>query len=165
MSLQGKFIAKQISDLFWKENISLATAESCTAGNIAAAITAIPGSSHFFKGGIVAYSNEVKENLLSVNAKTIEEKGVVSEETVIEMVNGVRKLLKTDCAIATSGVAGPTGGSHETPVGTIWIAFANGEDIKTLKLEGNSGREKNVERATQAALDLIVKTLQSVENE
>ena len=122
MSVEGKFLSKEISELFWKENLTLATAESCTAGNVAAAITAVAGTSHFFKGGIIAYSNEVKENLLGVSHETLETYGAVSEETVIEMVKGAMKSMNSDCAIATSGIAGPTGGTPDKPVGTIWIA-------------------------------------------
>ena len=112
MSVEGKFLSKEISELFWKENLTLATAESCTAGNVAAAITAVAGTSHFFKGGIIAYSNEVKENLLGVSHETLETYGAVSEETVIEMVKGAMKSMNSDCAIATSGIAGPTGGTQ-----------------------------------------------------
>ena len=83
MSLHHKFLSKELSDKFWKEELTLATAESCTAGNIAAVITAIPGSSRFYKGGIVAYNNDVKINLLGVSPQTLEEKGAVSEEAVI----------------------------------------------------------------------------------
>ena len=119
MSIEGKFLSKEISDLFWKEGLTLATAESCTAGNVAAAITAIPGSSHFYRGGIIAYSNEVKENMLGVNPETLENKGAVSEETVIEMVKGAMKSMNSDCAVATSGIAGPTGGTPDKPVGTV----------------------------------------------
>ena len=92
-----------------REELSLATAESCTAGNVAAAITAIPGSSKFYKGGIVAYSNEAKQNLLGVSAETLEACGAVSEETVTEMVKGALKAFNADFAVATSGIAGPTG--------------------------------------------------------
>ena len=89
MSVEGKFLSKEISELFWKENLTLATAESCTAGNVAA------GTSHFFKGGIIAYSNEVKENLLGVSHETLETYGAVSEETVIEMVKGAMKSMNS----------------------------------------------------------------------
>lgn len=165
MSLEGRFISKEISDLFWKEGLTLATAESCTAGNIAATITAIPGSSHFYKGGTIAYCNEAKENILGVNHETLETKGAVSEETVIEMVKGAMRTMSADCAVATSGVAGPTGGTPETPVGTIWIAVARKEQIKTLKVEGDEGRNKNIANATQKALQLLRKMLQNEENE
>jgi PncC family amidohydrolase len=165
MSIGSKFISKEINDLFWKEELTLATAESCTAGNIASYITMIPGSSRFFKGGIIAYSNEIKTKLLGVNPKTIDEKGVVSEETVIEMAKGAMKSMNSDCAIATSGIAGPTGGTPDNPVGTIWIAVSTQDQIITLKLEGDEGRQKNIANATQKALQLLRNLLQNKENE
>ena len=165
MSIEGKFLSKEISDLFWKEGLTLATAESCTAGNVAAAITAIPGSSHFYKGGIIAYSNEVKENLLGVNPETLENKGAVSEETVIEMVKGAMKSMNSDCAVATSGIAGPTGGTPDKPVGTVWIAVGKQEKVVTMKLEGDEGRQKNIANATQKALQMLRNILQNEENE
>ena len=165
MSLQNKFLSKELSDKFWKEGLTLATAESCTAGNIAAVITAIPGSSHFYKGGIVAYSDEVKINLLGVNPETLEKQGAVSEETVIEMVKGAMKSMNSDCAVATSGIAGPTGGTPDKPVGTIWIAASMGEKILTLKVNGDEGRNKNIENATLNALRLLQKLFQNQENE
>ncbi|MBQ8601987.1 MAG: CinA family protein [Bacteroides sp.] len=165
MSIEGKFLSKEISDLFWKEGLTLATAESCTAGNVAAAITAIPGSSHFYRGGIIAYSNEVKENMLGVNPETLENKGAVSEETVIEMVKGAMKSMNSDCAVATSGIAGPTGGTPDKPVGTVWIAVGKQEKIVTMKLEGDEGRQKNIANATQKALQMLRNILQNEENE
>lgn len=165
MLLEGKFLSKEISDLFWKEGLTLSTAESCTSGNVAAAITAIPGSSHFYKGGIIAYSDEIKENLLGVSHETLESKGAVSEETVIEMVKGAMKSMNSDCAVATSGIAGPTGGTPDKPIGTIWIAASLKEKVVTLKLEGDEGREKNTANATQKALQLLRKLLQNEENE
>ena len=124
MLLQSKFLSKVLSYIFWKESLTLATAESCTAGNIAAMITAIPGSSRFYKGGIIAYSDEVKVNILGVSPETLASVGAVSEETVIEMVKGAMKSMNSDCAVATSGIAGPTGGTPGKPVGTMWIAVA-----------------------------------------
>ena len=165
MLLEGKFLSKEISDLFWKEGLTLSTAESCTSGNVAAAITAIPGSSHFYKGGIIAYSDEIKENLLGVSHETLESKGAVSEETVIEMVKGAMKSMNSDCAVATSDIAGPTGGTPDKPIGTIWIAASLKEKVVTLKLEGDEGREKNTANATQKALQLLRKLLQNEENE
>ena len=165
MSLQNKFLSKELSDKFWKEDLTLATAESCTAGNIAAIITAIPGSSHFYKGGIVAYSDEVKTNLLGVSPETLQTKGAVSEETVIEMVKGAMKSMNSDCAVATSGIAGPTGGTPENPVGTVWIAAGIKDKIMTLKISGDEGRNKNIEKATLNALQLLQKILQNQENE
>jgi PncC family amidohydrolase len=165
MSLEEKFLSKVINELFWKEGLTLSTAESCTSGNVAASITSIPGSSHFFKGGIIAYSNEVKENLLGVRHETLETVGAVSEETVIQMAKGVQRLLNTDCAVATSGIAGPTGGTPDKPVGTIWIAVAKGENVKTLKIDGDEGRNQNIARATQKALQILLSLLQNEENE
>ena len=165
MSIEGKFLSKEISDLFWKEGLTLATAESCTAGNVAAAITAIPGSSHFYRGGIIAYSNEVKENMLGVNPETLENKGAVSEETVIERVKGAMISMNSDCAVATSGIAGPTGGTPDKPVGTVWIAVGKQEKIVTMKLEGDEGRQKNIANATQKALQMLRNILQNEENE
>lgn len=165
MSLQNKFLSKELSDLFWKEGLTLATAESCTAGNIAAVITAIPGSSHFYKGGIVAYSDEVKVNLLGVNPEILEKHGAVSEETVIEMAKGAMKSMNSDCAVATSGIAGPTGGTPDKPVGTVWIAAVMGEKVITMKASGDEGRNKNIENATLHALQILQKLFQNQENE
>jgi PncC family amidohydrolase len=165
MSLHHKFLSKELNDKFWKEELTLATAESCTAGNIAAVITAIPGSSHFYKGGIVAYNNEVKINLLGVSPQTLEEKGAVSEETVIEMVKGAMKSMNSDCAVATSGIAGPTGGTPVNPVGTVWIAAGMKDRIITLKVSGDEGRKRNIEKATLNALQLLQKLFQNQENE
>lgn len=165
MLLETRFISREISELMWKDGITLATAESCTAGNLAAAITAIPGSSHYYKGGVVAYANQVKENLLNVNTATIETYGVVSEETVCEMVRGAMETLKTDYAIATSGVAGPGGGTHELPVGTIWIAAGGRNKIVTMKLEGDDGRDQNIAKATNSALHLVRDLLKEEQNQ
>ena len=158
MSVEGKFLSKEINDLFWREGLTLVTAESCTAGSVAAAITAVAGSSQFFKGGIIAYSNEIKESLLGVNHETLETHGAVSEETVIEMVKGAMKAMKTDCAVATSGIAGPGGGTPEKPVGTVWIAAGYKNEIRTYRQETNRGRAMNIERAGNNAL-LILRDL------
>lgn len=155
MSVETKVISREINDLMWQQGATLSTAESCTAGNVAAAITSIPESSQFYKGGVVGYSNEVKVNLLHVKPETLETYGAVSEETIIEMIKGVMKSLKTDYAVATSGVAGPGGGTPEKPVGTIWIAAGNADKIITQKLEGDEGREINVSRATHSVLQLL----------
>lgn len=144
-----------VGDLLRKKKKTLSTAESCTGGSVAARITSVSGSSEYFKGGIVAYSNEVKINLLHVSVDTLEKHGAVSEETVIEMVKGVMNALKTDCAISTSGIAGPGGGTKEKPVGTVWIAVAYKNEIRTMKQEIDRGREMNVERAGNNALILL----------
>ena len=146
---------EEIGELLKAKNLSLSTAESCTGGGIAALITSVPGSSEYFNGGIVAYSNEIKKDLLHVSAETLAKYGAVSRETVIEMVKGAMKTLKTDCAVATSGIAGPGGGTPEKPVGTVWIAAAYKNDIVTMKQEGDRGRSGNVQSAIQNALSVL----------
>lgn len=143
---------EKVGELLKAKNFSLSTAESCTGGGIAALITSVPGSSEYFKGGIVAYSNEVKADLLHVSVETLAQYGAVSRETVVEMVKGAMKTLKTDCAVATSGIAGPGGGTPEKPVGTVWIAAACKNEIVTMKQEGDRGRAENVQSAIQNAL-------------
>lgn len=144
-----------VGELLKKKNLTVSTAESCTGGSIAARLTSIPGSSEYFNGGIVAYSNEVKMELLHVSSHTLEQQGAVSEETVIEMVKGAMKTLKTDCAVATSGIAGPGGGSPAKPVGTVWIAAGYKNEIRTFKQETDSGRALNVVKAGDNALLLL----------
>ena len=148
-------LEEEIGELLKAKNLSLSTAESCTGGGIAALITSVPGSSEYFNGGIVAYSNEIKQDLLHVSAETLARHGAVSRETVVEMVKGAMKTLKTDCAVATSGIAGPGGGTDEAPVGTIWIAVGNAEKIVTQKLEKDCGRDKNLAVATFYATKMI----------
>ena len=144
--------------------LSIATAESCTGGSIAARITSIPGCSEYYKGGIVAYSNQVKIDLLEVSPAILSAKGAVSEETVIAMAKGAMKQLNVDCAIATSGIAGPDGGTVDKPVGTIWIAACYKEKQLTLKQEINRGRAMNVERAANNALLLMLELLETGKN-
>ena len=148
-----------VGNLLKKKNLTVSTAESCTGGSIAARLTSIPGSSEYFKGAVVAYSNEIKEALLHVSTKTLEKRGAVSEETVVEMVKGAMETLKTDCAVSTSGIAGPGGGTREKPVGTVWIAAAYKNKIRTMKQETDRGREMNVERAGNNALLLLLELL------
>lgn len=165
MSVETKILSKEISEIFWKEGFSLSTAESCTAGNVAAIITVVPGSSHFYKGGIVAYANELKQNILQVKAETLETYGAVSEETVIEMVKGAMQVFNTDFAVATSGIAGPAGGTPEKPVGTIWVAAGCKDKIVTAKLTEDNGRDKNIQSATKKTLQLLLDICQKQENE
>lgn len=148
-------LEEEIGKLLIANNLSLSTAESCTGGGVAALITSVPGSSGYFKGGIVAYDNEVKKNLLGVSPETLSAYGAVSRETVIEMAKGAMNRLKTDCAVATSGIAGPGGGTLEKPVGTVWIAVAYKNEIVTMKQEGDDGRAGNVEKAIKNALIML----------
>ena len=150
---------EELGNLLKSKKLSLSTAESCTGGGVAAAITSVAGSSEYFEGGIVAYSNDVKISLLHVSSETLEKYGAVSRETVMEMAAGAMNTLKTDCAIATSGIAGPGGGSLEKPVGTIWIAVAYKNEIVTVMQTGDNGRAKNVQNAIQNAMDLLIEIL------
>lgn len=138
---------------------TLATAESCTGGNIAHEITRVAGSSAYFKGSVVAYSNEVKERVLQVSHQTLEQHGAVSRETVLQMTAGVQRLLATDCAIATSGIAGPGGGTAEKPVGTVWIAARYGESDRVECFRFGGDREQVIARATQSALLMLVQLM------
>ncbi len=138
----------------------LATAESCTGGMIAHKITSVSGSSEYYKGTVVAYSNEIKEKLLAVKHETLEKYGAVSEQTVKEMVTGVLQTMNCDVAIATSGIAGPTGGTTDKPVGTIWLAAGSKDKIITKILHLGDNRLKNIETSTVYAIDLLRKFLQ-----
>lgn len=147
--------------LLKEKGLSLGLAESCTGGYIASRISAIPGCSSYFKGGVIAYSNEIKIDSLHVNPKDIFEQGVVSETVVKQMVQGAKSVLNVDCAIASSGIAGPSGGTEEKPVGTIWIAVAVKDQLQTVKLSLSNSREGNIARATNQALLSLIKLLKA----
>jgi nicotinamide-nucleotide amidase len=138
---------------------TVATAESCTGGSIAARLTSIPGSSAYLIGGVVAYSNAVKEQQLGVRKADLLVHGAVSEPVVRQMAEGVRKRLKTDWALATSGVAGPDGGSEAKPVGTVWIALAGPNGTWSKKFSMGLNRSRTVEKSVLAALDALRRAL------
>ena len=152
-------LAGALGSILAERGETLATAESCTGGNIAHEITRIAGSSVYFKGSVVAYSNEVKTRVLNVSSEILSGFGAVSRETVLQMVSGVQRLLSSDCAIATSGIAGPGGGSVEKPVGTVWIAVRYGErsEVECFCFEGD--REQVIARATQSALLMLMQLM------
>lgn len=152
-------IEQLLGNLLMAGGKTVSTAESCTGGNIAHVFTSLPGSSAFFKGSVVAYANEVKESVLQVNPADIEVFGAVSRQVVEQMAVGARKLLKTDVAIATSGIAGPTGGSDEKPVGTTWIAVCSDDQVLSREFRFGKLRDQNILRATQAALLLLKEIL------
>jgi PncC family amidohydrolase len=139
------------------KNKTMATAESCTGGYIAHLITSIPGSSAYFKGSVVSYSNDVKEKMLDVSAETLKKVGAVSEETVLEMVKGVINKLNVDYGIAVSGIMGPDGGTDEKPVGLVWIAVGNKEKTQATKLQFRFDRQRNIEMTAQNALNILRK--------
>lgn len=151
-----------VAKLLAQQQKTLSTAESCTGGFIAHLLTSIPGSSVFYKGSIVSYSNEIKKELLDVMDQTLEEKGAVSEEVVIQMVKGALKQLKTDYAVAVSGIMGPDGGTPEKPVGTVWMAAGNNREIITQKLHFRFERQLNIQLSAVNALNLLRKFI--VEN-
>ena len=166
--LAGKYIVGEdcetLDELVHKtlveRGLTLATAESCTGGNIARLLTAQAGASAYFKGGVVAYSNEVKESVLGVKHETLEAHGAVSEETVREMVEGVRTRLGADLAIATTGIAGPDGGTPEKPVGTVWIAVADATHTEAKLLQfGANRRQQNIDRSTNQAFAMLIRLI------
>lgn len=136
---------------------TMGTAESCTGGYIASLITSIAGSSDYFKGSVVSYANEVKENILGVSHDTLVAHGAVSEATVTEMVKGTILNLGVDFALATSGIMGPGGGTETKPVGTVWIAVGNKDTCKTLKLNLRFDRQRNIMMTAAAALNFLRK--------
>ncbi len=154
---------KVIGKILSARNKTLSTAESCTGGYIAHLITSHSGASKYFKGSIVSYDNEVKENILNVSNQTLQSVGAVSEQTVVEMLAGVLDKLKTDYAIAVSGIMGPDGGTEEKPVGTVWIAVGSFDKLsmttnhQTLKLNLRFDRQRNIQITAMNALNLLRK--------
>jgi len=145
---------------------TLSTAESCTGGYIAHLITSIAGSSSYFEGSIVSYSNSVKENQLGVDSQVLEKHGAVSREVVEQMALGGKKQLNTDYCIATSGIAGPDGGTKDKPIGTIWIALATPSGVQSKLFHFGEHRGRNIRRATLAALNMLrVELVTNLRNE
>lgn len=142
-----------------EKGLTLATAESCTGGQIAEKITSVAGSSDYYKGSIIAYSNEIKIQELQVSAKHIEQFGAVSKEVVEEMASVILDRFQTDMAIATSGVAGPGGGSDKKPVGTVWIAVASKSRVLSRKFMFGGNRERNIEQSSIMAISLLRKMI------
>ena len=161
MDFESKIISREVSQMLWEMEKTVGTAESCTGGRIAEAIMAVPGASKYFKGGIISYVNEIKESLLGVSAEVLEEKTAVCEEVAIQMVKGACKALNTDFAISATGFAGPTGGTKDIPVGTIWLACGSPEKQVTLKVEEDHGRDINLAIATNKAMQLFLEFLKS----
>jgi len=148
-------IEKVVGDLLKERNLSVSTAESCTGGNISSLITSIAGSSAYYKGSVISYSNEIKESQLNVQATILEDKGAVSKEVVDQMAISVRKNFNTDYSISVSGIAGPDGGTEEKPVGTTWIAVANKEKVISKKFTFGEHRGRNITRASLSALNML----------
>ncbi|MGV3539806.1 MAG: competence/damage-inducible protein A [Rufibacter sp.] len=152
-------LEEAIGALLKEKGLTISTAESCTGGLVAHKLTSVPGSSAYFMGSVVAYSNDVKISQLGVKTDALEEHGAVSEETVRQMAEGVRQLLQTDLGVATSGIAGPDGGTPEKPVGTIWIAYADAHQTVARKISFNKTRLLNIEYTALQVLNLVRQSL------
>ena len=158
--------ARFIIRLLVSQGKTVSTAESCTGGSIAAALTSISGSSAVVRGGIVSYATEVKHDLLHVRTETLRHYDVVSEQVVIEMAKGAQRALKSDFSVSTSGVSGPAGGSEEIPVGTVWMAVCTPEgEVHTHCLRGEDlGRARNTQRAVETALKFLADVISNTNN-
>ncbi len=154
-------LEKVIGEFLRAKKMTLAVAESCTGGYIGHLITSISGSSDYFNGGIIAYSNELKINVLKVDSETINTLGAVSKEVAEQMSDGVRKRLKADFGVSTTGIAGPTGGTDEKPVGTVWVSVASKDTIISEKFNFGNNRERNIRRASLSALNMLRNQLEN----
>ncbi|MPN14017.1 Nicotinamide-nucleotide amidohydrolase PncC [bioreactor metagenome] len=159
ISYEDTPLEKIVGNILRQKEKTLATAESCTGGYIAHRITSIPGSSEYFKGTIVAYSNTIKTTILQVAETDLVNCGAVSKEVVEQMAKNVQNLLQSDYAIATSGVAGPDGGTENKPVGTIWISVCSATNMLTRKYNFSNDRIYNIVRTTQTALLMLKEIL------
>ena len=144
-----------VGKLLLKQNKTLATAESCTGGTIAQRITSVAGSSAYFLGGIIPYNNQIKEQILGIKSEIINEYGAVSEETVKAMAENIRKLMYADIGVSSSGIAGPSGGTPEKPVGTVWIGYSDREVTLAKKLMLGNDRQINIQHTAVAVLNMI----------
>jgi nicotinamide-nucleotide amidase len=144
-----------IGSLLKEKSLSISTAESCTGGYIAHLLTSVAGSSSYYKGSVVSYANSIKEKSLGVNSEMLTKYGAVSREVVTAMAVGVRELMETDYSLATSGIAGPEGGTPEKPVGTVWIALASDNGVISSKFLFGEHRERNIRKAALSALNML----------
>ena len=145
-----------IGEMLKNAGMTLSTAESCTGGMISSLITSVPGSSEYFLGSVTSYANSTKQNILGVPAEIIAEHGAVSSECVAAMAEGARRITSSDYSVATSGIAGPGGGSTEKPVGTVWIGVSSEKGTETFRLKFNSDRKRNIERFASSAMHILL---------
>ena len=148
-------VAEKLVALLKAQGLTCATAESCTGGGVGSAITAVPGSSAVFAGGVISYSNEVKHEVLGVAAEALDRFGAVSSEVAAQMAVGARNLLKTDLAVSLTGIAGPDGGSEEKPVGLVWFGLATKGGVRTEKAIFRGDRARVREQAVIHALGML----------
>lgn len=158
-TIGNETFAQVVSRLMREKKKTLSTAESCTGGYIAHLITAEADASTFYKGSVVSYANEVKQDVLHVSSETLQSDGAVSEETVKQMIHGILDLMKTDYAIAVSGIMGPGGGSEAKPVGTVWIAVGDKNNIDTQQFHFRFDRLRNIEMTANYALNMLYRKL------
>jgi len=156
MEFESKILSRNIQEALYRLGATLGTAESCTGGRIAEAIISVSGASNYFKGGIIAYSNDVKESILNVSHETLELETAISENVAKQMVCGACDALNCTFAIAATGIAGPTGGTPDIPVGTIWIGYGNKDDVRAFKLTEDFGRDINLAIASNKSLQLFL---------
>lgn len=154
-AMQDQPIERTVFDLLLNKGMTFASAESCTGGNIAHVITLIPGSSEVFKGAVVTYATPTKTKVLGVPAESIETHGVVSQDVVERMATSVRNLMGADFGVATTGIAGPSGGTEETPVGTVWVGVATPSGVVSKCFNFGKDRENVINRATIAAYEML----------
>lgn len=152
-------ISLQIGEALRAKGLVMGTAESCTGGRIANMITLVAGSSDYFAGGVVSYSNEVKHHVLGVSEEDLRAHGAVSREVVEQMALGAIRTLGCDCSVATSGIAGPGGGTPDKPVGTVWIAAAMGNRVVSHCFHFGTERAENIQAAADAALAMLLDLL------
>ncbi|MDR2969010.1 MAG: CinA family protein [Tannerellaceae bacterium] len=150
---------EQLGRLLLSRGLTMGTAESCTGGNIAHRITSVPGSSAWFQGGIVSYANPVKRELLGVSSEALEEHGAVSRQVVEQMARGAKRVLHCDCTLATSGIAGPGGGSAHKPVGTVWIAALYGDQLRASLFHFKGNRQEVIAQSSDAALTMLAEMI------
>ena len=146
---------QHLHNLCIAKDFNISVAESCTSGLIASKLSQKPGSSSFFKGGVVAYQNEIKVNILGVSQLVIDENTEVSAEVIGQMAQGVRKSFLADYSVATSGYAGPSGGTNNNPIGTVFIAVANSVSVKIERIIFSGYRQSIVNQASEKALELL----------
>jgi nicotinamide-nucleotide amidase len=154
-------IEQMVGKLLTEKKQTIATAESCTGGYLAHLITRIPGSSDYYQGSVIAYSNQIKQRELSVSEALLKEHGAVSKPVVEQMAKAIREKFNTDFGISTSGIAGPTGGSDEKPIGTVWIAVASKNGIISEKYAFGKNRERTIQKAASAALNMLKKQIET----
>jgi nicotinamide-nucleotide amidase len=161
----GRLLAQQVGAALKEHGMTLVTAESCTGGAIAQTITMIPGSSDWFDRGFVTYSNTSKEEMLGVSPHTLEEHGAVSEQTVREMADGALQYSRAQVAVSVSGIAGPTGGTPEKPVGMVWFAWATNDNVQAVSHQFSGDRDAIRAKSVQIALQGVVNLLNAITKE